>query len=178
MKPSFLFLWAFLLGSCTTWKPVIDKKVHASIEGAEVERALHQEAVVTLQGYYPDGSSVIFKEGWVVVDSIVEGLLADVTALGVQKREDFVPGEVHVADVELWRTSRQLTAAERAVFGGTWFLVALDAGVGVFCLVNPKACFGSCPTFYQGNAEYLFHSDAEGFTHAIVPSKWGNPPKN
>jgi hypothetical protein len=39
----------------------------------------------------------------------------------------------------------------------------------VYCLLNPKACFGSCPTFYAwngGNMELM----AEGFSSSILPA--------
>ncbi len=47
-------------------------------------------------------------------------------------------------------------------------MTAVTAGVGVFCLINPKACFGSCPTFYADNGDTLQVS-AEGFSTSILP---------
>ncbi|HTK82688.1 MAG TPA: hypothetical protein VL633_10380 [Bacteroidota bacterium] len=46
---------------------------------------------------------------------------------------------------------------------------AVSALTSVICLTNPKACFGSCPTFYVegGNGELL---QAEGFSASILPS--------
>jgi len=45
----------------------------------------------------------------------------------------------------------------------------LGAGVVVICTMNPKACFGSCPTFYvsDGNQPIL---QAEGFSASVAPS--------
>ena len=41
-------------------------------------------------------------------------------------------------------------------------------GMTVFCISNPKACFGSCPTFYEpGEVETIL---AEGFSASIAPS--------
>lgn len=44
---------------------------------------------------------------------------------------------------------------------------AVTAGVGAYCLSNPKACFGSCPTFYARGpgGERLV---AEGFSRAVA----------
>lgn len=52
---------------------------------------------------------------------------------------------------------------------GLAFLTALSGGVTIFCATNPKACFGSCPTFYawNGSAQEL---QAEGFSASIAPS--------
>ena len=48
---------------------------------------------------------------------------------------------------------------------------SISVVVSVACLTNPKACFGSCPTFYapddQTGAPVL---QAEGFSDAIAPS--------
>ncbi len=45
----------------------------------------------------------------------------------------------------------------------------ITAAVTVACIANPKACFGSCPTFYvEDNDGY--HLRAEGFSSSISPS--------
>ena len=51
-------------------------------------------------------------------------------------------------------------------------LGALTIVTGIFtvvCIINPKACFGSCPTFYAFNGEdYIVQS--EGFSSSISPA--------
>jgi len=38
-----------------------------------------------------------------------------------------------------------------------------------YCILNPKACFGSCPTFYvEGEKDSTLH--AEGFSASVMPS--------
>ncbi len=45
------------------------------------------------------------------------------------------------------------------------------AGVGIFCAINPKACFGSCPTFYvREPGEGLLSLRAEGFSSSVAES--------
>lgn len=55
---------------------------------------------------------------------------------------------------------------------GSIVLGALTVITGIFtvvCITNPKACFGSCPTFYAYNGEdYIVQS--EGFSSSILPS--------
>jgi len=48
-------------------------------------------------------------------------------------------------------------------------LAILNVAVGIACLTNPKACFGSCPTFYTEDGT-VFNAKAEGFSNAIAPS--------
>ena len=51
-------------------------------------------------------------------------------------------------------------------------LTALTVITGIFtivCIANPKACFGSCPTFYASNgSDFIVQS--EGFSSSISPS--------
>lgn len=170
---NLLFLSFILIGvSCTILdNQPITRKIHDDIVLAENEKILNPSQKVTLQGYYADGSSVLFDPTWRVTDdNTVIGPMKIVDNKGRARTEKFSMNEVEIDDIELWRTSRDLKANERAKFGGTFFMIALDLGVGIACLTDPKACFGSCPTFYQGDDDYLFKSDAEGFTNAILPT--------
>lgn len=54
-------------------------------------------------------------------------------------------------------------ATAMTVFAG------ITAAVTVFCIANPKACFGSCPTFYVSDGNSL-RLQAEGFSSSISPS--------
>ncbi len=47
-------------------------------------------------------------------------------------------------------------------------VTGITAGVALLCAANPKACFGSCPTFYvtDGTHERL---QAEGFSASVAP---------
>ncbi len=45
----------------------------------------------------------------------------------------------------------------------------ITAAVTVVCLTNPKACFGSCPTFYVSDGD-TSRLQAEGFSSSISPS--------
>ncbi len=42
--------------------------------------------------------------------------------------------------------------------------------MNIFCISNPKACFGSCPTFYVNGNKMLHSANAEGFSSSIAPS--------
>jgi hypothetical protein len=49
-------------------------------------------------------------------------------------------------------------------------LTGINIAGAIACLTNPKACFGSCPTFYISNETDLHQTRAEGFSNAIAPS--------
>jgi hypothetical protein len=48
-------------------------------------------------------------------------------------------------------------------------MTGVSVAITTFCLINPKACFGSCPTFYttDGDQSTLL---AEGFSSSVAPS--------
>ncbi|MBI5021483.1 MAG: hypothetical protein HZB59_08610 [Ignavibacteriales bacterium] len=53
---------------------------------------------------------------------------------------------------------------------GTMSVVTAGSAIAsIICLTNPKACFGSCPTFYAQDGEGLSLM-AEGFSASILPS--------
>ncbi|QOJ27587.1 MAG: hypothetical protein HRU80_01390 [Ignavibacteriales bacterium] len=49
------------------------------------------------------------------------------------------------------------------------FMTGISVAATIYCWSNPKACFGSCPTFYydEGGTEHLI---AESFSQSILPS--------
>lgn len=52
--------------------------------------------------------------------------------------------------------------------GAITFISAISVAITVYCAINPKSCFGSCPTFYltDGGREAL---RAEGFSASVAP---------
>ncbi|MFH1526803.1 MAG: hypothetical protein ABIG69_09155 [Bacteroidota bacterium] len=53
------------------------------------------------------------------------------------------------------------------IAGGLTFLTVISAGLSGYCLINPKACFGSCPTFYAWDGQKM-ELQAEGFSASIA----------
>lgn len=56
-----------------------------------------------------------------------------------------------------------------SIAGGLAVVTGITSGFAIFCLLNPKACFGSCPTFYAMNGDSMV-LQAEGFSTSISPS--------
>ncbi len=53
---------------------------------------------------------------------------------------------------------------------GTLTVLTIVTGIfTIVCIVNPKACFGSCPTFYANNGDD-FIVQSEGFSSSISPA--------
>ena len=79
------------------------------------------------------------------------------------RQEQFQIGidSVAVFETNVIKTSHTVTAL--TIFTG------ITAAVTAYCIANPKACFGSCPTFYVSDGDSL-QLQAEGFSASIAPS--------
>lgn len=123
-----------------------------------------------LKAHLRNGDVYIFQSNW-SLDTSTQRL----SGSGV--RYDFDRNRIIEGDVELpldsiclLETNIKIENTEGARLAALSILTAIDMVVGINCLVNPKACFGSCPTFYVlGNNQYP-QTDAEGFSDAIAPS--------
>jgi hypothetical protein len=83
-------------------------------------------------------------------------------------RKVLLAGEFNVplSQVVIAETNQISGSSSATVLG----LLTIITGVfTVVCIANPKACFGSCPTFYAYNGEnYILQS--EGFSSSISPA--------
>ncbi|MCC6996873.1 MAG: hypothetical protein IT370_19835 [Deltaproteobacteria bacterium] len=73
---------------------------------------------------------------------------------------------IRIDDVAIFETN---VARNSRSVAGMAIVTGISTAVTVACLANPKACFGSCPTFYldDGQRPVLM---AEGFSDSIAPS--------
>lgn len=116
-----------------------------------------------LKAHMRDGRAYVL-EAWSVRGAIVSGTgrLLDVN------RETVSTGAVTLSidSVVLFETNIVQPSAATSALA---IPAVITAGVAAVCLSNPKACFGSCPTFYatDGERELLM---AEGFSASVAPS--------
>ena len=73
---------------------------------------------------------------------------------------------VAMADVALYETNTINTSPSIA---GMALVTGASVVLTALCIANPKACFGSCPTFYAPS-DHGPVLQAEGFSDAIAPS--------
>jgi len=77
---------------------------------------------------------------------------------------------VPVADVAIYETNEPIKNKDAVRITALAIVTGADLAGDLYCALNPKACFGSCPTFYykqEGNVNY---ANAEGFSSAISPA--------
>jgi hypothetical protein len=117
-----------------------------------------------LKGHLRDGSVLVlaswrFDEG----PRLVSGAGVRLNPL----RQEVARGELSIPldSVALFETNRVDRRMPKGVLAMT-----VVTGVGaLLCIANPKACFGSCPTFYV-EAEGRWRLVAEGFSGSILPA--------
>lgn len=174
MKWKFLIL--FILIVVTVYACVIAKHHYFKEMYDDHNKLIHETSKVKekpfLKAHLINGSVCIFDDKW-EYDSIKN------TIVGLGKYYDFQRKDVldnqiniHVDSVALFETNTKLTADKQSRIQRMAILTAMDIVLGVLCLSAPKACFGSCPTFYiqDGNLDPNRLAVAESFSNAIAPS--------
>jgi hypothetical protein len=128
-------------------------------------RRLDVNASPILKAHMKDGRLYVFAS-WSVNEQtrVVSGAgrLLDVS----RQHEQAGPFVVAIADVALFETN--VPPRTSPALAPLAVVTGVSLGVTAACLINPKACFGSCPTFYvsDGEREVL---QAEGFSDSIAP---------
>ena len=123
-----------------------------------------------LKAHLLNGDVCIFRDAW-FVDSEQEF----VAGLGTRydfNRIELINGDLNIAidSVAIFETNVKLGDTESDRITTLSILTAVDVLLGIVCITNPKACFGSCPTFYINEKDNFHYADAEGFSNAISPS--------
>lgn len=79
------------------------------------------------------------------------------------------PGEYRIGfdDVALYETNTIITSPAVSALA---VVTGISVAVSIACLSNPKACFGSCPTFYALTDDGTPLLQAEGFSDSISPA--------
>jgi hypothetical protein len=124
------------------------------------------ETAPFLKCHLKDGRVFVFGKGW-RVDSGAGEVRGEGIAYDLQRNAG-TRTSLHVAlpDVVLFETNRP-EAIPRDAFTVLAVVTGVSLVVTAVCLSNPKACFGSCPTFYatDGTREVL---QAEGFSASVA----------
>lgn len=123
-----------------------------------------------LKAHLQNGELIIFSPQWTIdtVDHFVRGHGTRYS----MERESLGEGTyaLPLDSVALFETNQPITGRDKAYKGTLITVGVINAGFTTFCAINPKACFGSCPTFYLPGDSGLYQARAEGFSSAIYPA--------
>lgn len=166
LAPKYLILVLCILSfGCQSTK-VIRKHIAVEDFNSDISNA----DVIKL--YMKDGSLYILDQ-WAMGDNIDvlrgQGFLYDINrklrSPSIETMQTF--NDICKDDISIIETN-QLQGHTANMVGITLPGIPL-AAMSIYCIINPKSCFGSCPTFYtQTNQNW--NLTAEGFSSSILPS--------
>ena len=119
-----------------------------------------------LKAHLKDGRLYVFDQ-W-QFDPKSRVVTGHAGVLGID-RGRAVPGTYRLPldEVALFETNAPIRGAP--ALAAMAVVTAISVGVTAVCLLNPKACFGSCPTFYTWDGQRMA-LQAEGFSDSIAPA--------
>lgn len=140
----------------------------------QANKILHEEKSLGekffLKAHTKNGNVYILKDTW-SIDTVNhrvvgKGIVYDFNREKIQESKFHIP----IDSVAIFETNKSLSEAEYGRIGILTIFTAVNLVGVVYCQANPKACYGSCPTFYINEDDNFHYSDAEGFSNAISPS--------
>lgn len=123
-----------------------------------------------LKAHLKNGDVCILRDSW-IVDTVTNVLTGTGTKYNFN-RIKISEGSISIPidSVAIFETNKKIKNPEAGRIAALSILAGLDVIAGIICISNPKACFGSCPTFYINENDNFHYADAEGFSNAISPS--------
>ena len=123
-----------------------------------------------LKAHLDNGDVCIFKDTW-QVDSAQFYISGEGTRYDYNRNKIFQGKLIILLDsVAIFENNNKILNSESSRNNALTNLMTLDVLLGIVCITNPKAFFGSCPTFYINEHDDFYYADAEGFSNAILPS--------
>ncbi len=134
-----------------------------------ITSALYNDGTPFIKAHFKNGDVCIFMGGW-DIDESDSYLTGSGTRYNANRKIiDSGPMSIPLDSVAIFETndldeqrSKKVTAIS--------IMMGIDLVLLGICATNPKACYGSCPTFYVNGNDNFHYSDAEGFSNAISPS--------
>lgn len=155
----------YVVLALTTFTSCYDyKTVSREITPADYSETLNHESPY-LKAHMHDGS-VFILHAWSVdsLDHFVKGsgIQFNFNREPVNKGNFTIPiDSVSVFETNMLHQSGSIIALS--------VITGVSVAITTACIANPKACFGSCPTFYVTDGHHMV-LQAEGFSSSIAPS--------
>lgn len=150
--------------AATLVAPACAQRVHRATVAPTALATVDQKAPF-LKVHMKDGSLYLLS-AWQAHDST-----RVVTGTGRRYAVDrtLLPDSAHTVSLDSVAVFETNVVRQSPTVGGLAIVTGLSAAMTLYCAANPKACFGSCPTFYvsDGSRDLL---QAEGFSASIAPS--------
>ena len=150
--------WCLLCLLCTCFPDEVERKV---VKPQNWHQLSERTDSPYLKAHMRDGRVYVLAN-WTVDEG--HGVVQGNGDLLGPDRQIIKQGNFHVdlADVALLETNRVHTSP---LVAGLAVVTSISVAITIACIANPKACFGSCPTFYADGQLV-----AEGFSDSVAPS--------
>jgi hypothetical protein len=123
-----------------------------------------------LKAHLKNGDVCILKDSW-KIDTTINVVSGKGTKYNFNRNKVFEGSiSIPIDSVAIFETNIKIKNPDAGRIAALSILAGLEVVVGLICITNPKACFGSCPTFYINENDNFHYADAEGFSNAIAPS--------
>ena len=145
--------------ACTTCVQRVERKVGPTLDTIDRKPAF-------LKAHMRNGDLYVL-DTWTIHEN--EGYLeGDGRMLGTDRNDAMPRGHFRIAfaDVALYESNTIVSSPSLAA---VTIVTGLVIAGSVACITTPKACFGSCPTFYAPTDDGHWMLQAEGFSDAIAP---------
>lgn len=161
---SFILL---IIYSCKSYTR--DEKLAVRQTYKDINEILHLAEKPFLKAHLKNGDVYLFMNRW-SIDTGTNIILGPGYVYDYNRKlKEKGPLTLNIDSVAILETNNVLNSLEADKIAALTIFSALDAVLGIICITNPKACFGSCPTFYMEDNNFHY-ADAEGFSNAIAPS--------
>ncbi len=140
----------------------------------DVNKLLHDTKNINnrpfLKAHLKNGDVCILRDSW-SVDTTLDLVNGTGQRYNAYRKQIF-EGQMSlpIDSVAIFETNIKIKKNESGRVAALTILAGIEVALGVLCLTDPKACFGSCPTFYLNEKDNFHYADAEGFSNAILPS--------
>jgi hypothetical protein len=130
----------------------------------------HSSKKMYLKAHMINLDLYIFKDKW-EIDTLENVIVGEAVKYNYNRKiVDEGVLKVNIDSVAIFETNKKINHSEIPRLAALTIFAGVNAYVAYYCYNYPKACYGSCPTFYVGDSENVHYADAEGFSKAIVPS--------
>ncbi len=171
IKSLLIFIVAiavFVINSCYSTKH--EFRTNYSNHKSLLYKVNNDKYLPYLKVHLKDGGVCIFEDYWKI--DTTKNLISGYGILYDYKRNKVKEEQLdlHFNSIALFETNDLTKNPENKLYKMYGALLVGNLAVSIYCRLNPKSCFGSCPTFYIDSKDNLHYSDAEGFSSAVLPS--------
>jgi hypothetical protein len=164
---STLLLLTIVIFSCNTY---VNHSFRQSY--SDVNELIHSDTtkVPFFKVHFKNGD-VSVLEKWDInknKDTIIgQGKLYDFNRVQIEEGSlSFSVDEIAIVETNQLEA---IKSRDRERIAALSVLTGANVVLDVFCIANPKACFGSCPTFYVDENSSIHSANAEGFSSSTSP---------